>query len=128
MFQCLSLPKFDYVPIDIQNKIKKYYQNISYIKYALKYQSYIISICEYIEYSTNISNSDKIEKLKSYDFSEYMELSTYFYESYYQSNSNKDFIENFYKKIYNKHIMLQHLIIAYERENKIIYPKISNYL
>ncbi len=125
MFQCLSI---NYIPLDVQNKIKKYYENITHIRYLLEYQSYIIRICEYIDYSTNISYGDKIEKIKSYDFSEYHELSSYFYESFYQSCTNKEFIENFYKKIYNKQVMIHHLIIAYENENKRIYPKISNYL
>ncbi len=125
MFQCLSM---NYIPLDVQNKIKKYYENITHIRYLLEYQSYIIRICEYIDYSTNISYGDKIEKIKSYDFSEYPELNSYFYESFYQSCTNKEFIENFYKKIYNKQVMLHHLIIAYENENKRVYPKISNYL
>ncbi len=125
MFQCLSI---NYIPLDVQNKIKKYYENITHIRYLLEYQSYIIRICEYIDYSTNISYGDKIEKIKSYDFSEYPELNSYFYESFYQSCTNKEFIENFYKKIYNKQVMIHHLIIAYENENKRIYPKISNYL
>lgn len=125
MFQCLSI---NYIPLDVQNKIKKYYENITHIRYLLEYQSYIIRICEYIDYSTNISYGDKIEKIKSYDFSEYPELNSYFYESFYQSCTNKEFIENFYKKIYNKQVMLHHLIIAYENENKRVYPKISNYL
>ncbi len=125
MFQCLSM---NYIPLDVQNKIKKYYENITHIRYLLEYQSYIIRICEYIDYSTNISYGDKIEKIKSYDFSEYPELNSYFYESFYQSCTNKEFIENFYKKIYNKQVMIHHLIIAYENENKRVYPKISNYL
>ncbi len=128
MFQCLSLPKFDYVPIDIQNKINKYYENISYIRYSLEYEAYIIRICEFIDYSTNLSYQEKVEKLKEYDLSEYEELDSYFRESYYESYSNKEFVNNFYKKIYNKHLMLHNLVLAYERENKLIYPKISNYI
>jgi len=128
MFQCLSLQWLNYIPVDIQNKINKYYQNIAQIRYSLECQRYIIEICEYIDYSTTDTYSDKIDKLKSYDFSEYTELNSYFYESFYQSYSNKDFIENFYKKLYNKHMMLQHVIIAYENENKRIYSKICNYL
>jgi hypothetical protein len=125
MFQCLS---FNYIPLDVQNKIKKYYENISFIRYALEYEAYIIRICEFIDYSTNLSYSDKIDKIKSYDFSEYYELNSYLYESYYESYSNKQLVENFYKKIYNKHLMLHNLVIAYERENKLIYPKICNYI
>ncbi len=125
MFQCLS---FNYIPLDVQNKIKKYYENISFIRHALEYEAYIIRICEFIDYSTNLSYSDKIDKIKSYDFSEYYELNSYLYESYYESYSNKQLVENFYKKIYNKHLMLRNLVIAYERENKLIYPKICNYL
>ncbi len=128
MFQCLSLPRFNYISLDIQNKIKKYYENIAHIRRGLEYASYIIRICEFIDYSTNLSYKAKVEKLKSYDFSDYPELLLYYRETYYESNNNKEFIENFYKKIYNKHLMLQHLIVAYENENKRIYPKINNYL
>ncbi len=125
MFQCLAI---NYIPLDIQNKIQKYYENIAHIRYLLEYQSYIIRICEYIDYSINDSYKTKVEKLKSYDFSEYTELKNYYRDSLYESYTNKEFITNFYKKIYNKHLMLHNLIIAYENENKLIYPKINNYL
>ncbi len=125
MFQCLL---FNYIPLDIQNKIQKYYENIAHIRSLLIYDAYIIRICEYIDYSTYDSYREKVEKLKSYDFSEYLELDAYFRETYYESNTNKEFVEKFYNKIYNKHIMLHNLVIAYENENKKIYPKINNYL
>ncbi len=125
IFQCFT---FHYIPLDIQNKIKKYYENIAYIKYALEYQNCIMKICEYIDYSTNDSYKTKVEKLKSYDFFEYRELKNYYRDSLYESYTNKEFINNFYKKIYNKHRMLHNLVIAYEKENKLIYPKIHNYL
>ncbi len=125
IFQCLTI---NYIPLDIQNKIQKYYENIAHIRYLLELEAYIIRICEYIDYSINDSYRMKVEKIKCYDFSEYKELDLYFRETFYESYTNKEFIDNFYKKIYNKHVMIHHLVIAYEKENKLIYPKINNYL
>lgn len=125
MFQCIRI---NYIPLDIQNKIQKYYENIDQIRYLLDLDAYIIRICEYIDYSTNDSYKIKVERLKMYDFSEYKELDTYFKESLYESYTNKEFVDNFYKKIYNKHMMIHNLVIAYEKENKLIYPNINNYL
>lgn len=125
IFQCLTL---NYIPLDIQNKIQKYYENIANIKYLLELEAYIIRICEYIDYSTHDTYRMKVEKLKCYDFSEYPELKNYFNDALYESYTNKQFVDNFYKKIYNKHIMIHNLVIAYENENKLIYPKINNYL
>lgn len=125
IFQCLTL---NYIPLDIQNKIQKYYENIAHIRYLLELEAYIIRICEYIDYSIHDSYREKVEKLKRYDFSEYPELKNYFNDSLYESYTNKEFVDNFYKKIYNKHVMIHNLVIAYEKENKLIYPKINNYL
>lgn len=135
IFQCLSINYFTlmykanrYIPLDIHRKIKKYYENIAYIKYLLELKSYIIRICEYIDYSIYDSYKTKVEKLKCYDFSEYKELKLYFQETFYESFTSKEFVNNFYKKIYNKHIMIHNIVIAYEKENKLIYPKIRNYM
>ena len=125
MFQCLTV---NYIPLDIQNKIQKYYENVSNIRYLLDLESYIIRICEYIDYSTYDSYKMKVEKLKSYDFSEYPELKNYYRDTFYESYTNKEFIDIFYKKIYNKHLALYNLVSAYEKENKLIYPKICNYI
>ena len=135
IFECLCINYYENlykknssIPLDIQTKIEKYNKNIVHIKYLLGFQAYIIRICEYLDYSTHDSYRMKFEKLKCYNFSEYKELDLYFCETFYESYTHKDFIDKFYKKIYNKHNMIHNLIIAYEKENKLIYQKINNYL
>ncbi len=107
MFSCLLKPK-----------ISKREQ----IQYYLEYNSFIIDICEYIDYSSNISYKDKLKHIENYDFSEFNELELFLcdakMESYGENkNKSKNIVKNFYRKIYNKHILLNNLITSCEKRN-----------